>query len=160
MDGPRIVNVADLPWHRCMRSEHVTVEFKDPANHLGSTLSGFRIERLAPGKQASPLHRHHLQEEMFLILGGTGVLRHGDRDVAVRAGDFIVYAPGEPAPHTFVNTGAEPFEFIAAGNRVANEVCEYPEDGTVYVEALDRVLRSEEVPGTRQVFEAWRIERK
>jgi uncharacterized cupin superfamily protein len=50
----------------CSRSERITVEFvefKDPANHLGSAVSGFRIERLAPGKQASPLHRHHLQEE-------------------------------------------------------------------------------------------------
>jgi len=160
MNDPRMVNVADLPWRQCSRSERVTVEFKDPANHLGSTVTGFRIERLAPGKQASPFHRHHLQEEMFLILGGTGVLRHGDRKIAVRAGDFIVYPPGEPAPHTFVNDGSEPLEFIAAGNRVPYEVCEYPEDGTVYVEVLDRTLRNEEVAGTRAAMEAWRIERK
>ena len=160
MSDPRIVNIADLPWRSASRSERITVEFKDPARHLGSTVSGFRIERLAPGKQASPLHRHHLQEEMFLILGGTGVLRHAEREVAVKPGDFIVYAPGEPAPHTFVNSGSEPLEFVATGNRVPYEVCEYTEDGTVYVEVLDRTLRNEEVPGTREAIDAWRTERK
>lgn len=160
MNDRRIVNVADLQWRSYSRSERVTVELKDPANHLGSTVSGFRIERLEPGKQASSLHRHHLQEEMFLILGGTGVLRHGDREVPVKAGDFILYPAAHPAPHTFVNNGSEPLEFIATGSRLSHEVCEYPEDGTVYVEALDRTLRNEEVAGTRQATEAWRIERK
>ncbi|MFZ5792545.1 MAG: cupin domain-containing protein [Pseudomonadota bacterium] len=153
MSNPRIINIAELPWRRCSRSERITIEFKDPARHLGSTVSGFRIERLAPGKQASPLHRHHLQEELFLILGGVGVLRHGDREVPVGPGDFIVYPPGERAPHTFVNNGSEPLEFIATGNRVSYEVCEYPEDGTVYVEVLDRTLRNEDIPGTRETIE-------
>lgn len=153
MSDPKIVNIADLPWQRRFRSERMTVEFKDPARHLGSTVAGLQIERLAPGKQASPLHRHHLQEELFLILNGTGVLRHGDREVPVRPGDFIVYRPGEPAPHTFVNNGTEPLEFIATGNRVSYEVCEYPEDGTVYVEVLDRTVRNEEVPGVRETIE-------
>jgi uncharacterized cupin superfamily protein len=103
MSDPRMVNIAELSWRQWSRSKHIMVEFKDPARHLGLTVSGFRIERLAPGKQASPLHRHHLQEEMFLILGGSGVLRHGNREVPVKPGDFIVYLPGEPAPHTFVN---------------------------------------------------------
>lgn len=158
MSDPRIVNMTDLPWRRCSRNERITVEFKDPARKLGSSVSGFRIERLGPGKQASPLHRHQLQEEMFLILNGTGVLRHGDREIPVKRGDFILYPPSDPVPHTFLNNGLEPLEFIATGNRVSYEVCEYPEDGTVYVEALDRTLRNEEVPGTREAMEAWRSE--
>jgi uncharacterized cupin superfamily protein len=99
-NGPRIVNLADLPWRRWWRNEHVAVEFKDPARHLGSMLSGLRIERLAPGKQSSPLQRHLLQEEMFLIFSGTGVLRHSDREIPVKPGDFIFYRAGEPAAET------------------------------------------------------------
>jgi hypothetical protein len=34
-------------------------------------------------------------------------------------------------------------------------VCEYPEEGTVYVEALDKALRTEEVQGTREAMERW-----
>jgi uncharacterized cupin superfamily protein len=145
MTAPRIVNLADLSWRRWARSNRIALEFKDPARHLGSTISGLRIERLAPGKQASPLHRHLLQEELFLILSGTGILRHGDQEIPVKPGDFIVYPPADPAPHTFVNNGSEPLEFIAAGNRLPYEVCEYPEEGTVYVEALDKTLKNEHV---------------
>ena len=155
MNEPRIVNLADLPWTPWSLGARVAVEIQDPARKLGSTLSGLRLYRLAPGKQATRLHRHHFQEEMFLILKGSGMLRHGGQDVPVRTGDFILYRAGDPAPHTFVNTGIEPMEYLATGNRVSYEVCEYPEDETVYVEALDKTLRPEEVEGVREAMEAW-----
>jgi uncharacterized cupin superfamily protein len=155
MNDPRIVNLSELPWTPWSLGEKTGAEIQDPARKLGSRQSGFRLYRLAPGMQATRLHRHAFQEEMFLILKGSGILRHGDREVPVRSGDFILYPAGDPAAHTFVNRGEEPMEYLATGNRVAYEVCEYPEEGAVYVEAIDRVLRSEEVPGFREVMEAW-----
>src|SRR6185436_17210236 len=149
MSDPKIVNLSDLSWTQWSTSERIGVEIKDPARKLGSSHCGLRVYRLAPGMQATRLHRHLLQEEMYLILAGQGTLRHGDREVAVNAGDFILYPAGDPAAHTFVNTGAEPMEYIATGDRVAHEVCEYPEDGTVYVEALDRTLKNEDVASER-----------
>jgi uncharacterized cupin superfamily protein len=160
MDNPRVVNLEQMPWRTLLRSDRITVDVKDPARRLGSTVSGFRIERVMPGKQASPPHRHHLQEELFLILAGVGVLRHAGREIPVGPGDFIVYPPGDPAAHTFVNHGSTPLEYIATGNRVPYEVCEYPEDGTVYVEALDRALRNEAVPSEHTAVEAGHAEAK
>jgi uncharacterized cupin superfamily protein len=158
MDSSRIVNVNDLPWTRWFRGAQIEVEVKDPARAVGSSLCGFRVERLAPGKQASPLHRHHQQEEMFLILQGNGVLRHGEQEVPVKEGDFVFYPAGDPAAHTFVNTGAEPLEFIATGNRVSYEVCEYPEERTVYVEALGKVLRNQEATEGGGPMPGWHVE--
>ncbi|MGH8010385.1 MAG: cupin domain-containing protein [Candidatus Binatia bacterium] len=155
MSDPRIVNLSDLPWTPWSSGEGAEVEIQDPARRLGSTRAGFRLYRLAPGKQATRVHRHHLQEEMYLILKGNGTLRHGDREVPVKPGDFILYPAGDPAPHTFLNTGAEPMDYLATGNRVPYEVCEYPEEGTVYVEVLDKTLRNEEIAGTRDAKEAW-----
>jgi uncharacterized cupin superfamily protein len=149
------VNLSELPWTPWSPGERTAVEIRDPARRLGSSLCGFRLYRLSPGKQATRLHRHLLQEEMYLILKGSGTLRHGDRDVPVKAGDFILYPAGDPAPHTFLNSGVEPMEYLATGNRVAYEVCEYPEEGTVYVEAIDKTLRMEEVGGSREAMEAW-----
>ncbi|MGH9748580.1 MAG: cupin domain-containing protein [Candidatus Polarisedimenticolia bacterium] len=74
------------------------MEIRDPARKLGSVLSGLRLYRLAPGRQATRLHRHHLQEEMYLILKGSGTLRHANREVPVTTGDFILYRAGDPAP--------------------------------------------------------------
>lgn len=82
------------------------------------------------------------------------MLRHGDREVAVEPGDFIVYWPGEPAPYTFVSDGSEPLEYIATGNRGSYEVCEYLQDRIVYVEVLDRIEWNDEVAGTREAIES------
>jgi len=155
VSDPRIVNLKDLPWSLWTSGEGLAVEIRDPARKLGSSHCGLRVYRLAPGKQATRLHRHLLQEEMFLILSGSGTLRHGHRQVPVNAGDFILYPAGDPAAHTFVNTGSEPMEYIATGDRLAHEVCEYPEDGTVFVEALGKTLRNDEVTEERATREAW-----
>jgi uncharacterized cupin superfamily protein len=155
MSDPRIVNLEHLPWTPLTTGDHIAVEVRDPARKVGSSHCGLRVYRLAPGKQSTRLHRHLLQEEMFLILSGGGTLRHGDRDVPVKTGDFILYPAGDPAAHTFVNTGGEPMVYIATGDRLSYEVCEYPEDGTVYVEALDKTLRNDEVTADRARREAW-----
>jgi uncharacterized cupin superfamily protein len=155
MSEAKILNVGDLSWDHWSKNARISVEIKDPARKLGSQLCGFRIERLQPGKQSSPLHRHHLQEELFLILKGAGTLRHGTQEAPVKAGDFILYLAGDPDPHTFINTGDEPLEFIATGNRSSYEVCEYPEEGTVFVEALNKTVPNKEVEGTRAATEAW-----
>lgn len=155
MSDPRIVNLSDLPWTPWTSRPGVEVDIKDPARKAGSSRCGLRVYRLAPGKQATRLHRHLVQEEMFLILSGNGTLRHGDREFSVKAGDYILYLAGDPAAHTFVNTGSTPMEYIATGDRVSYEVCEYPEDGTVYVEAIDKTLKNEDLPKDRPIREAW-----
>lgn len=79
---------------------------------------------------------------MFLILAGRGTLRHGEREVDVKVGDFILYPAGDPAPHTFINTGVAPMEYLATGDRVAYE-------------ALDKTLRNKDVTTDRAEKEAW-----
>lgn len=155
MSEPRRINLADLPWTTFATDERTSVEIRDPARKLGSTLAGLRVYRLAPGKRSTRVHRHRYQEEFFLIVSGRGTLRHGSEDVRVGPGDFIFYPAGDPVPHTFVNDGDAPLEYIATGNRVPHEVCEYPEEGTVYVEALDRTLSGTEIAGAREEKAAW-----
>jgi len=155
MSELRKVNVDELEWAGWRLREGIGVEAKDPARLLGSEICGFRLERLAPGDQASQLHRHHFQEELFLILSGSGVLRHGGEIVDVREGDFILYRAGDDSPHTFVNTGRVPLVFVATGNRVPHEVCEYPEEGTVFVEALGGDLPNQLVEGNQARVESW-----
>jgi uncharacterized cupin superfamily protein len=155
VSDPKIVNLSDLPWTPWTTGDGIGVEVRDPARKLGSTHCGFRLYRLAPGQQSTRLHRHLLQEEMFLILAGTAALRHGEREVPVKAGDFILYPAGDPAAHTFVNRGSETMEYVATGDRLSHEVCEYPEEGTVYVEAIDKTLRNEDLAADRAAREAW-----
>ncbi len=155
MSDPRIVNVSELPWTPWAVNDAIGAEIRDPARKVGSTKCGFRLYRLAPGKQSARLHRHLLQEEMFFVLSGNGTLRHGDRSVPIKAGDFILYPAGDPAAHTIVNTSDAPLEYVATGDRLPYEVCEYPEDGTLYVEAVDKTVKNEEAADDRKSREAW-----
>ncbi len=60
------------------------------------------IASLPPG---GALHEHrHAQEEVYLVLEGSGLVRVGDEEVAVEAGS-AVFIPGD-APHSCENTGA------------------------------------------------------
>ncbi len=134
----RKLNVNDLPWIDFALGEKVANAFRDPGRAVGSSRVGLRIQRVPPGKQASRLHRHLFQEELFLVASGTGYLRHGDERVRLVPGDCVSYHAGDATPHTVVNDGAEPLEVLSFGDRASHEVCLYPEDGVAYVEALDR----------------------
>ena len=52
----------------------------------GSVTTGIQHVEVAPGKESAPAHCHSLEEEIFVILGGDGVLvLAGSRRRAVRA---------------------------------------------------------------------------
>jgi quercetin dioxygenase-like cupin family protein len=57
----------------------------------------------------TPHHRHDYEHEV-LILSGAGQLKADDGDKPLRAGDVVWIEPN--AMHQFVNTGAEPLQFI------------------------------------------------
>jgi len=51
-------------------------------------------------------HLHHLTEEIYLFVSGSGRMRLGDELLPVEAGGAVVIAPG--TPHQLWNTGHEP----------------------------------------------------
>ena len=134
----RKLNLNDLPWIEFSQGEKVASAFRDAGRAVGSNRVGLRIQRIPPGKQASRLHRHLFQEELFLVISGTGFLRHGDEHIRLVAGDCVSYHAGDETPHTVVNDGSEPLEVFSFGDRFSHEVCLYPEDGVAFVEGLDR----------------------
>ena len=50
-----------------------------------------------PGKKAWPYHAHHVNEELFIILEGEGMLRIGGAEHPVKVGDVIA-RPAYPSP--------------------------------------------------------------
>ena len=66
-------------------------------------------ETLFPGQSVTP-HHHREIEEVYYILSGRGVMRVGDEEREVTAGDAI-YIPRE-SRHTLENTGTEPIKLL------------------------------------------------
>jgi uncharacterized cupin superfamily protein len=90
---------------------------------------GASIDIVAPGKRSCPYHFHHAQEEMFVILEGTGTLRVAGEMLPLRAGDVIFIPPGPEYPHQIINTSAEPLKYLSVSTRETPEICEYPDSG-------------------------------
>jgi mannose-6-phosphate isomerase-like protein (cupin superfamily) len=57
---------------------------------------------VAPGASTAA-HYHRLSEELYLVTGGRGILRIGDEERKVEAGDCAVIPPG--AVHRLRNSG-------------------------------------------------------
>ncbi len=99
---------------------------------FGLTKIGCNVTQVAPGRSAYPFHSHRANDELFLVLAGSGELRLGAVRHVVRAGDLIGCPAGGPeTAHQLVNTGNEPLRYLAVSTQIDPEVCEYPDSGKV-----------------------------
>ena len=64
----------------------------DLGKQLGSTTLGARLWRLAPG-QASTRHRHAVQQELYVVLEGTGRIRVGEELLTLEPLSALVVEP-------------------------------------------------------------------
>jgi uncharacterized cupin superfamily protein len=106
-----------------VRTAHVSQQ-------LGAQKLGYNISAVPPGKAAYPFHSHRVNEEMFLVLQGSGELRIGEEVYAIRRGDIIGCPPGGPeTAHQIRNTGTEELRYLAVSTQLSPEICEYPDSG-------------------------------
>jgi uncharacterized cupin superfamily protein len=79
------------------------------APELGATKLGYNLTEIPPWKTAFPYHFHFVNEEMFLVLEGTGKIRMPD------------------SAHQISNDGAVPLKYLALSTIQDPEVVEYPD---------------------------------
>jgi len=97
------------------------------AGAKGLGVSWFEIP---PGKKAFPFHYHLANDEAVFVLEGEGVLRSGDTEVPLRAGDYIAFAPGPPG-HQILNRSQGPLRYLAMSTLREPEVAVYPDSKKV-----------------------------
>lgn len=64
---------------------------------------GASIDIVAPGMRSCPYHFHYAQEEMFIVLEGTGSLRVAGEQLPIKTGDVIFIPPGPEYPHQILS---------------------------------------------------------
>ena len=136
MSGLRHVRIGDVKPFDYAFEGPIKARMADVGRTLGSAKIGLAIQTVAPGHWSSRRHRHVFQEEILVVMGGTGTLHHGDERVPCGPGDAFLYLPGDPAVHAFENTGTADLVIWAFGDRHPHEVCEYPDQGVAFVEGL------------------------
>lgn len=129
-----IVNLQDIELQHHVHGDRFEARTGSIAREVGAKLLGYALHVVPPGKCAWPYHCHHVNEEMFLILEGTGVLRTGDGEAALRAGDVIAALPGgADTAHQIINTSDRELRYVAVSTRIPSEIVEYPDSGKVSV---------------------------
>lgn len=128
-----VVNIDELPLSAESRGTRFAAETTEFGIMLGLYQLGAAIYVVPPGKAASPFHRHHTSDELFLILAGVADYRFGDEHIPVKAGDCLG-APAGGLGHQITNTGSEPLRYIAFSNNAIADVTEYPDSGRIRID--------------------------
>jgi uncharacterized cupin superfamily protein len=87
---------------------------------------GVHIIDVPPGAWSTEYHSHDYEEECIYVLSGTGVARLGAGRQRIAAGDFIG-CPINGVAHDLHNDGDENLVCLVVGQRLAQDVADYPE---------------------------------
>ena len=114
-----IRNMAEEPWQQF--PAHYGGALSKALVHpdtTGSRLVDYRISAYQPMAYAEP-HAHKVQEQVYHVLDGEGLMEiEGERHV-VRKGDVIFLTPG--TRHAIQNTGLGDLTFIVVTTPVTDE---------------------------------------
>jgi uncharacterized cupin superfamily protein len=145
---PLVVNQADVPEDLQFEGDHWGSASKalTPAlDALGRQEKGLRprlgmnLSRVPPGRSGCPFHAHAREDEVFYVLSGRGLFRHGDEVLEIGPGDCISCPAGTGIAHQIANPFDEDLVFLGAGLNDGHEVCTYPDSGKVMVRSLRRI---------------------
>lgn len=104
------------------------------------TQLGIHQISVPPGHFSTEYHCHRYEEEAVYVLSGTGMATLGDRKQPIRPGDFIGY-PINGVAHEMYNDGDEPLVCLVVGQRLAQDVCDYPRsDKRLYINSGEQTL--------------------
>lgn len=99
----------------------------------GSEKLGASLFELPPGASSFPLHVHHANEELLMVLAGTPTLRTLDGERELTPGEVVAFPTGRGGAHRIDNRSDEPARFVIVSTMISPEVNEYPDSDKVWV---------------------------
>jgi uncharacterized cupin superfamily protein len=101
---------------------------KSLGDEVGLKNLGIHLISIAPGDKSTEFHTHRYEEEAIYVLSGRGTEVIGDQSYKIGSGDFIGFTGGSAA-HETINDGTEPLVCLVIGQRLAQDVVDYPRKG-------------------------------
>ena len=142
----RIVRWEDVAPRTVHRGETRLVQ-RDLGNAGGADLEMTLVD-LEPGALGWPPHCHSADEELFVVLDGSGTLELGvgqDGEVArhdLRRGHVISRTPGTGVAHSF-RAGDQGLRYLAYGPHDPNDIAYFPRSKKVYLRGVELIVRVE-----------------
>jgi uncharacterized cupin superfamily protein len=124
---PHVLNIDEIEG----RNNETGAKFGALGRALGVTTGGKQLGcmhyEVAPGRAAYPKHFHCITEEAMFVLSGEGVLRIGDDEVPLRAGDYVAFPCGPGAAHQVVNRSQAKLSYLVVSTKPLGDIVVYPD---------------------------------
>jgi len=101
---------------------------KSLGDAVGLNNIGVHLIQVEPGKDTTEYHRHYYEEECIYVLAGKGTLVIEGESFLFEKGDFVGF-PANTAAHSLTNTGTESLICLVMGQRLEQDVADYPNQG-------------------------------
>ena len=138
---PTMVNVEDVEAVTVQRPR-VARTRRNVGRAAGSVNTGIQHVQVEPGMESAPAHCHSIEEEIFVVLDGDGVVVLGDKETPVGPGHVIARPAGTGVAHMF-RAGAGGLTYLAYGMRDPGDVCYYPRSGKIAFRGVGVIARVE-----------------
>jgi len=89
---------------------------------------GVHLITLQPGHCSTEYHFHLYEEECVYVLSGHGTAVLGGQTHKIGPGDFLGH-PIDRVAHEMINDGNEPLVCLVIGQRLAQDITDYPRKG-------------------------------
>ncbi|MGH3074873.1 MAG: cupin domain-containing protein [Gaiellales bacterium] len=142
--GPRlanVVNAADVAERESGEGDCESA-WRHIAAAAGAVRTGLNIGRCAPGMLQYPPHCHSSEEELFVVLEGSGSCILGDVEHPLQPGHVLSRPAGTGVAHA-LRGGADGLTFLAYGTRDTGDVAYFPRSNKMYWPGLGVIGRIE-----------------
>jgi uncharacterized cupin superfamily protein len=110
---------------------------------LGSVRSTLAHMTIAAGYEGFPPHCHSLDEELFVVIEGAGVVVLGDEEIPVRRGMVVDRPPSTKVAHSFLASDTADLVYLVYGDLPPNDICFYPRSGKISFRGVGVIGRIE-----------------
>lgn len=144
--GPRlanVVNAADIAERESGEGDCESA-WRYMAAAAGAVRTGLNIGRCAPGMLQYPPHCHSSEEELFVVLEGSGSCILGEEEHPLLAGHVVSRPAGTGVAHA-LRGGADGLTFLAYGTRDTGDVAYFPRSNKMYWPGLGVIGRIEQL---------------
>ena len=120
-----MANVFDPQWDEEYDFPPLSGRYALVGKQAGGERLGASVYEIPPGAAVSPMHVHHANEEMILVLAGTPTLRAADGVRELAPGDVVPCLRGPDGAHRVENHSDEPIRVLIVSTMVEPDVVEH-----------------------------------
>jgi uncharacterized cupin superfamily protein len=124
-----LAHLDEVEGHR-REAGHLGARWSDLGAAAGSVAVGLRRIEVDPGRWSTPAHVHGREEEIFWVLGGSGLSWQAGETWEISPGDCLVH--NDRRPHT-LRAGEGGLDVLAFGLRARDEAAYLPRAGVLWL---------------------------